>query len=1551
MLKRNRLLSLLVAVLMLMTTVLTGVSSAFAEGEPEADAFVTEPETAEAQPDGPEAIALDPDADDDGDGIGNGDETGVYGTDPNNADTDGDGLSDGDEVNVHKTVPTVADTDGDGVSDGGEGLLGTDPLKADTDGDGIIDGEEAVRGTDALNADTDGDGIIDGDELTLGTDPLAPERLSDVYQTIGSDTVTVAGYAPFVLSRAASVTYFDSESFRHNPALVGKAVRVVLPESGELTLTFTIDPSVKNVALFRMTDEGTVLLCAAQNRTTLSVPFTENGVYFAADLNKLYGVVEPDGTMSQGTANTVILLDDFHYVTLAAPLTAGSDTDTDGDGVPDCEEIAAPYTIDLGSGRTATVYGFRSDPTLPDTDFDGIPDQYDNAPNSNVFTGKLKSGHDSTTSVSFTVDYRSFFTDNTTYQPGLATYSVMGAALAYYDVSAAYDNAYLTLDAAQTWENGTISTTKKLNGVEVMQLFGFDDVVDYKFNTHGYTDDDQCEAVIGHRTVTYNGQTKVVVAIWARGTDAKSEEEWCSNFDMGDLERFFDEYDSVSGKNPRQRNDDWTRKTNHRGFDVCATRILNYYKNEYYPAYVKPVLDANPTYTLTYWITGHSRGAAVGNLMASYLIDEGNELYTYTFAAPNSTANTEASAAKYDCIFNLVNSNDFVPMLPMVDWGFTRYGKTAFVDASAYSAEIKSATGSTYSGNFLSSGDMSTLLGKFICITGENANRNNPGKLLGWREVYVYHCGHTHAGETMGNYQSTTFREYNFFGNVRESSYNTYNDHLKKHSYWTDGICETPAYCLMVLCVLMPKIADGSYLSAAYEYEMRNKLADKFDFGKNDIIGYATKLTEPHFMDTYSVIQAQINAAGNPGSRFTTLRYYTATDTNGGRPAHTHTYTYVPYDGQAPTCEEPGFGYRYCLCSSVNADWYDDYQKNVTIPALGHEWSAPVWNWTDTTAATATFVCSRDASHVETVSANVAATAGTGADAGYMVYTATVELDGVTYTDTVRVPIAAFYLIGSPNGWTLQENCVFTPFGDNGEYVLQTTLSEGDEIKVAFGTAGMTSAQIANSDWYPGDAHNMNGTGNYRVDADHAGNVTVYFNPNGNASWWNFGGFFYIEKDHSIEVQVPTGHGTARTVDDDGLAIETASVYRPITVELSPDAGYEPGRIELWKLHGGTAAEETLSGTSFVMPDYDTIVKVYYKAIPYTVTWLNWDGTELDTDTAYYGDTPVYSGETPERPMTDQYSYSFAGWTPEIVPVTGDASYTATFETTTRTYLITFKNWDGTVLREVETAYGVTPAWTGEPPTRPADAQHTYVFDHWEPTLSAVMGPAAYTAVYAEADREFDGPVWNWTGVGSATATFTAKDDPTYSETVDALITSDVTTEPGCETEGVRTYTATALFRGQTYTDTKTEPIPATGHVWGEPTYEWAADNSTVTAKRVCVNDPAHVETETVNTTVTETAAGCETTGTRTYTATFTNEAFATQTATEEIPATGHAWGEPTYEWAPDHSKAAARRVCTNDPNHVEEEKVYATVTEAARRQAREPTLQRSRTRRSQRRP
>ena len=119
------------------------------------------------------------------------------------------------------------------------------------------------------------------------------------------------------------------------------------------------------------------------------------------------------------------------------------------------------------------------------------------------------------------------------------------------------------------------------------------------------------------------------------------------------------------------------------------------------------------------------------------------------------------------------------------------------------------------------------------------------------------------------------------------------------------------------------------------------------------------------------------------------------------------------------------------------------------------------------------------------------------------------------------------------------------------------------------------------------------------------------------------------------------------------------------------------------------------------------------------------------------------------------------------------------------------------------------------------------------------------------------------------------------------------------------------------------------GHSWGSPSYEWASDNSSVIARRVCQHDPSHVETEAVWTSSTvASAATCTVKGSTRYTASFSNSAFSTQTKTvENIPAAGHSWGSPSYTWSSDNSSVTAKRVCRLDASHVETETVRTSST------------------------
>ena len=57
------------------------------------------------------------------------------------------------------------------------------------------------------------------------------------------------------------------------------------------------------------------------------------------------------------------------------------------------------------------------------------------------------------------------------------------------------------------------------------------------------------------------------------------------------------------------------------------------------------------------------------------------------------------------------------------------------------------------------------------------------------------------------------------------------------------------------------------------------------------------------------------------------------------------------------------------------------------------------------------------------------------------------------------------------------------------------------------------------------------------------------------------------------------------------------------------------------------------------------------------------------------------------------------------------------------------------MLQTVTVAYGETPEYTGETPTKAEDANNTYSFAGWNQDISAVTGETEYTATFTATQK------------------------------------------------------------------------------------------------------------------------------------------------------------------------------------------------------------------------
>ncbi len=494
--------------------------------------------------------------------------------------------------------------------------------------------------------------------------------------------------------------------------------------------------------------------------------------------------------------------------------------DSDGDGVSDGDEFEE-FKIEYNADRTKIhVTGkFKSNPAAVDTDFDGINDDKDAKPIDNNFKGILKNkyGDDTVSSnVEYKMDYKWFFDNNTVYNKDLSVISSLYATDIYADS---------TLSVKDSGNNNIVGS---VNIPDVMKAFGMENTK--KVSLAGsYSDKHVSEVGLGYREVTYKDETKKIVSVVVRGTNGTIE-EWSSNFDIGE--------DSTFGTSS-----DWKNKDNHKGFDVAANRIMRV---------VDQYLSENGLNAsdCVFWITGHSRGAGIANIIGAEYEKNGRTSFTYTFASPNTTL--VSNATSFNTIFNVVNTDDFVPYLPVTDWGYTRYGRTASVSiASNYEKQWEKLTSigdydpDTFGldetikaiGDIIPSGDARVEAYKYTCkCHGDNSSNNitikNRGMSKNSREEAIAKI----PDNALPYCKITRYDGRWFWG-------------------WDFEVCQTPQYFMQILAAKM-----GGKISN-YRFVVELNIADRYENAKTQLIQSALGgLEHPHYPESYYVLAKNISS-------------------------------------------------------------------------------------------------------------------------------------------------------------------------------------------------------------------------------------------------------------------------------------------------------------------------------------------------------------------------------------------------------------------------------------------------------------------------------------------------------------------------------------------------------------------------------------------------------------------------------------------------------------------------------------------------------------------
>ena len=508
---------------------------------------------------------------------------------------------------------------------------------------------------------------------------------------------------------------------------------------------------------------------------------------------------------------------------------------------------------------------------------------------------------------------------------------------------------------------------------------------------------------------------------------------------------------------------------------------------------------------------------------------------------------------------------------------------------------------------------------------------------------------------------------------------------------------------------------------------------------------------------------------------------------------------------------------------------------------VGHDYEVTAWNWADDcSSATATFVCKNDKSHTATVSAIISVKeSSAGCETpGRTVYTATATIDGKEYKDErISEGPALGHDWGEPE-WTWTGNDTDGYTKASAKFICKRDSSHTQTVDAEIttettpatcetdGEIAYIAAAVFEGENYiniksvtiPASGHKW-GKVNYTWTSDNS-KVTAERICANDAS-------------HKESETANTSYTVTKAAgcEEAGTGVYTAVFTNPVfetqtkEVTINPTGHNFGAPVYTWASDNSSVSAERICANDESHKENETAETAYSVTRPATC-----EKTGIGVYTASFNN-PAFSKQTKEVSIPAfGHDWEFTGWKWTGDDEHGYTAAKASFicrrdsgHTQDVEAVLTEKSEDGSCTEPGTVTYTAEVTFEGK------------TYSDSRTVTGVVMG------------HDWDDPEWTWTGNDTdgyteASVKFICKRDTSHTETVAASVSNEVIPAT-CESDGQIIYTAAAVFEGEEYTDRKTIVIPAYGHDWNEPLWTWSEDYKSASAKFVCRNDEAHVET------------------------------------------------------------------------------------------------------------